>query len=175
MDELDFHGYIAAGSGRHNELVIPGRLQMPAAPADWPERLHPGSLNVRLFRDRLPPALSAGGRRATVEIFDLELFQPEFEIPHDRIGNNSFGRERGPRGGDAQVWRASLFVDGERVDTPQCWVLRRFGSRVGEQLELVSGARLRDVTLLADGRVVVVRVLGRWADMSNTVIAPHRQ
>src|ERR1051325_5267015 len=161
MDELDFYGYISPGTGHHHELVIPGRSLISAAPADWPESLYPGSLNVRLFPQRLPSALSIPGRRATVESLDLGLFQPEFQIPQDRIGNNSIGRERGPRGGDAQVWRAFIFQDGERVDTPQCWVLRRFGSRVGEQLELVAGSRLRDVKGIADDQVVMVKMLGR--------------
>jgi len=169
MDELIFHGYVAPGMGKHNELGIPGRLLISAtAPTDWPERLQPGSLNIRLFADRIPREFSAHGLPPTVTSLDAGRFQPEFEIPQARIANNTIApdRVRGPRGGDAQVWRAFLSDEGRALDIPQAWVLRRFGSQVGEQLELVSGSRLRDTPGIENDRVVAVRILGRWQTSS---------
>jgi hypothetical protein len=164
VDELDFHGQVATGVGNHSKLGIPGRGQIPAAPNDWPATLHGGSLNIKLFTHRMPAAFKAHGLLPSVRSLDSELFRPEFVIPQDRIARNTIGRERGPKGGDAQVWRAAIFFDGKHLTTPPCWVLRRFGSEVGEQLELVSGERLRDVPAIAkDWSVVMVRMFGQWS------------
>ena len=160
--EIEFHGCIATGVGRHNELGIPGRSQLSAAPSDWPDKLYPGSLNVELFPDRLPAVFKEHGLPTSVVSLDAGFFEPELEIPHNQIAANTIGRDRGPRGGDAQVWRAYVYSDNRRIEMPQCWVLRRFGSRVRERLELVAGSRLRDIPGIVNGRIVMVRMLGRW-------------
>lgn len=167
MDELIFQGHVSKGVGHHNELGIPGRCQLgTAAPDDWPEKLHPGSLNVELPKGGVPQAFQQHGLPVAVESLDAGLFQPEFEIRQDQIAGNTIrpGPDRGPRGGDAQVWRAFLYEGDRPIGTPQCWVLRRFGSRVNQRLELVAGSRLRDIAELRDdGRIVVtVRMQGRW-------------
>jgi hypothetical protein len=104
-------------------------------------------------------------RRLTnrVSELDQERFVPEFEILRNEFRNNKLGPRPGvPRGGDAQVWRALLRHGG--VGTViKCWALRRFGSQVGEQLELVADRRLRDFGL-DDGLRVEVALLGEWRD-----------
>jgi hypothetical protein len=163
MDVLVFRGCVSKGVGHHNELGIPGRSQLGAVvPNDWPEKLRPGSLNIELPKGGVPQAFQQHGLPVSVESLDTGLFQPEFEIMQGQIAGNTIGRERGPRGGDAQVWRAFLFADGRPLDTPQCWVLRRFGSRVGQRLELVAASRLRDAPGIVDGLVVTVRMQGHW-------------
>ena len=58
-----------------------------------------------------------------------------------------------PKKGSAQVWRATLTVEDRDHN---CWVLRRFGSGVGEQLELLSDDHLRTTCDLTNGQQVVV-------------------
>jgi hypothetical protein len=65
-----------------------------------------------------------------------------------------------PNGGDAQVWRARIEVVGSEL-TLDCWALRRFGSRVGEQLEFVAADKLRDLGL-ENGQKVVAILFGSW-------------
>jgi CTP-dependent riboflavin kinase len=161
MDELRFEGTICTGKGQHTTLVVPGKRALPDAPADWPEELYPGSLNVVV--DRYPDEFRLRGLENSVTELDRGCFVPAFEIPRSQILNNLLCPRPGvPRGGDAQVWRATLFVPtAER--TLECWVLRRFGSRVGEQLECVAGHRLRD-SGLEDGDRIRVVVCGMWSD-----------
>jgi hypothetical protein len=73
-----------------------------------------------------------------------------------------------PRRGVAQVWRAAVrrFQDGLSVD---CWMLRRIGSGVGQQLELVSGERIRDRGY-QDVELVEVSIYGRW-DTAPTAVS----
>ncbi len=46
VDGLKFEGVVAAGIGKHSELIVPGRVVLREPPHDWPEVLFPGSLNV---------------------------------------------------------------------------------------------------------------------------------
>jgi hypothetical protein len=48
MDKLEFEGTVINGLGTHSELLVPGRALLPQAPTDWPETVHPGSLNLRV-------------------------------------------------------------------------------------------------------------------------------
>ena len=161
MDALEFSGAVVEGKGGHNELGVPGKSQVPSAPDDWPTVLYPGSLNVRL--KAWPKEFASRGLMMSVECLDAGLFTPEFEITRDQFAKNSIYPRAGvPRGGDAQVWRANIVVAGRVVEPATCWALRRFGSRVGEQLELVSGVRLRDAFSLENAMEVVVRLFGTW-------------
>jgi len=158
MTELVFGGVVTGGIGCHATLHVPGRAELRAAPADWPERLHPGSLNVAV--DQYPREFMS--RRLTNRISELDKgwFVPEFELLRGQFRNNKQGPRPGvPRGGDAQVWRALLSHDGGTAI--RCWALRRFGSQVGEQLEFVADGRLRD-SGLDDGLRVRAALLGEW-------------
>ena len=159
MKELAFGGVVGTGVGRHATLFVPGRDAMPEVPDDWPRKLYPGSLNVRV--DKYPAGFQEHGLANQVDALDRGRFSPAFEIPRGQLGNNSLRpRPRVPRGGDAQVWRARIVAEvGGQVVV--CWALRRFGSRVGEQLEFVSDRRLRDDGL-RDGQRVLAVLLGVW-------------
>lgn len=152
---------MSTGIGRHSTLRVPGRNTLIRAPNDWPEALYAGSLNVRI--DQYPVEFRQHGLADTVVELDTGRFAPEFEIFRDELGNNQLGpRPDAPRGGDAQVWRAKISVPGAGP-IYKCWALRRFGSRVGEQLEFVADQRLRDLGL-KDGQRVLATLLGVWRD-----------
>jgi hypothetical protein len=137
--ELVFGGWLCRGIGQHSNLGVPGRDELPHAPPDWPIRLEPGSLNVCI--DRFPAQMSR------VEDLDNGQFAPAFVIPRNRL--------RGNMRGDGQVWSAKVGTVND------CWVLRRIGSMVGRQLELVAGRRLLGSDLYI-GRWVEVVMYGDW-------------
>lgn len=148
------------------DLYVPGRGELLSAPDDWPERLHPGSLNVGI--DTYPDDLARRGLPNRTEALDSGLFLPTFEIAREQFRNNLLvPRPDVPRGGDAQVWRAKLIV-ADTGTSISCWALRRFGSRVREQLEFVAERRLRDEGLVDRLRVHAV-LLGRWRDESAII------
>jgi len=162
MDVLTFRGYIGSGVGRYSEMTIPGRAALPDAPNDWPETLQSGSLNVKIASDGYPNELLSRCNGELVQKLDSQVFCPTFEIPRNAIQNNKLKPEPDqPRRGDAQVWRAALLVPDRQVPF-DCWVLRRFGSRVKEQLEIVSDKHLRTELGLVDGANVVVHLYGTW-------------
>jgi hypothetical protein len=118
-----------------------------------------GSLNVRV--ERYPRAMADHGLANRIAELDKGLFRPAFRIARDQFRNNRLGPRPGvPNGGDARVWRAQ--IDAEGQPTIHCWALRRFGSRVGEQLEFVSAERLRDRGLQT-GQNVIAKIFGDWA------------
>lgn len=149
---LEFQGRIAPGSGRFSEMVIAGRSALRDVDPEWPEELCPGSLNV--FVEGYPPKFSRAGTVPRTTTLDDAVLAPEFIIPGRLIKNNLLTDPQGePR--DAQVWRARLTVPEKRLDI-QCWVLRRFASRMDRWLELVSAENLRATYGLEDGDRVVV-------------------
>lgn len=161
MIDLMFEGVVSRGRGEHSTLVVPGRGALSGAPADWPEQLYPGSLNVRVIR--YPPQLAEHGLLNAVSTFDQGHFVPEIEIPQAQFGNNRLApTAREPRRGNGQAWRARLEVPCEGL-VVNCWLLRRIGSAVGEQLEFVADRRLRDLGLV-EGTHVRASVLGSWRD-----------
>ena len=158
MKTLVFKGYITAGVGRHVELGIPGRGKLPEAPADWPEKLQPGSLNIRVDHKGYPPELTTCDPFLGIKTLDRKLFAPAFLIPQNKMQNNKLKPcAEMPDQGTAQVWRALLHT-GQGSSTYAVWVLRRFGSNVGEQLELVSDVHLRKTLSLADGMATTVEL-----------------
>lgn len=160
MDQLEFAGSVVNGIGRHSELVIPGRLKIPGCPNDWPEELFPGSLNVLVTR--YPDEFVSRGFPPVVTTLDVAGFEPQFSIARHLMHNNTLvATPAMPRRGDAQVWMASLVASEQEV---RCWVLRRIGSALREQIELVSNVKLRDNLNLSRERrwPVVVKMFGYW-------------
>lgn len=158
MDALLFAGRVATGIGCHSNLVVPGGGALKQGANGWPLLLHPGSLNIRV--DVFPPQLGEHGLPDEVSALDSGLFAPAFEILRDEFGNNKLRASRdNARRGDAQVWRAKIDTQGHEI--ADCWVLRRFGSRVGNQLEFVANRRLRDEGLSDDQPVSAV-LFGHW-------------
>ncbi len=93
MTELLFGGVVSSGLGCHAMLYVPGRAELRAAPADWPEHLHPGSLNVSV--DLYPPEFMNRGLRSRVSELDQGRFVPEFEILRNQFRNNKLGPRPG--------------------------------------------------------------------------------
>lgn len=160
MDRLVFAGEVKRGKGRYSEMTIPGRNLLKSAPRDWPESLCPGSLNVRINTYPNGFVHRCGGSDITA--LDLGRFAPALEIPRNLITKNYLvPTESCPRGGNAQVWRATLTVHGSGA-ARACWVLRRFASTLTQDLELVSDVHLRTVLGLLDGTRVRVEMEGDW-------------
>lgn len=154
MTTISFRGVIANGVGKHVELHVPGRNEISQAPHDWPVTLHKGSLNVRISPGGYPPLFANLGLPEVIRSLDTKAFPGDFEIAQHEFGNNGLGPVPGmPNKGSAQVWRATLLVNGRNLP---CWALRRYGSDVGEQLELVSHLHMRSAFHLANGQEVVV-------------------
>ena len=140
MDGLTFEGQIINGRGTYVELGVPGRDDVEGLPQDWPEKLCPGSLNFEIIR--YPAAFVEKGIAKSAKSLDIMGFAPAFELARDAFENNQLGPRPGmPHGGSAQVWRAKLYV---RSQVEDCWVLRRFGSGLGRELEIVSAFNLRE-------------------------------
>lgn len=162
MKVLTFIGAVVTGIGRHKELGVPGRDSLASAPSDWPRVLQPGSLNVRVQDDGYPPEFSRMRMPLTVESLDLGFFLPAFKISQAEFTNNRIGSAGVADGdGSAQVWRARLNANKDRI---RCWVLRRFGSTLRHQLEIVSHEHIRDTYGLADERrwPGTLEVFGSW-------------
>jgi hypothetical protein len=154
MNVISFNGVIGDGVGRYVELHVPGRDEIPQAPVDWPTTLHKGSLNVRVSPDGYPALFAELGLPNSVRSLDKKPFPATFEIAQQEFSNNQLRAEPNmPHKGSAQVWRAILKASGHEYP---CWVLRRYGSGVGEQLELLSDVHMRSTHQLVNGQVVVV-------------------
>jgi hypothetical protein len=160
MDKLKFEGTVINGIGQHHELLVPGRLLLPQAPSDWPETLHPGSLNLQVAS--YPPAWRERGMGNSVRGLDSGAFRPEFVIPQGRMGNNLLAPTPSkPKRGIGQVWRASLAANG---CVRGCWILRRIDSGLRDALELVSADPIRTRMGLACEKdwPATLTVYGRW-------------
>lgn len=163
-DELRFKGRIIKGRGGHADLLVPGRDDVPDAPPDWPQELFPGSLNVLVTV--YPTEFEARGLPKTVKVLDTAGFVPAFRIPQTGMLRNKLTPQPGaPDRGTGQVWRAELVVDNHRVS---CWVLRRVGSGLGNELELVSGEGIRVTYGLHEECEwpAEVRMFGSWMTSS---------
>jgi hypothetical protein len=137
--------------------VIPDRNKLPSAPDDWPDNLEPGSLNVGVAANGWPSEFTGVPSGKGAQKLDSRRFPPAFIIPHDKIGGNFTPTPENPDKGTAQVWRAVL-----RASNPnrsrKVWILRRIGSGLKAQIEIVSDVRLKDVMSLADGVTVEVEM-----------------
>lgn len=132
-DELVFTGEVINGRNGHHQLVIPGRNDLQDAPKDWPEKLFPGSLNVLV--SSYPVELGQRGLTNSVKVFDTAGFRPALAIPQAKMINNLLAPHQGmPERGKAQVWRATVTSNGKTIG---CWVLRRIGSGLAQELELL--------------------------------------
>jgi len=150
-----FKGEISSGIGKHTELYVPGYNQLVKAPENWPEKLHPGSLNVRISSTGYPSIFSEREGAPSIFTLDEGIIPCAFEIPYDSFGNNALRpTAQMPKRGTAQVWRSTLAIVEQEID---CWVLRRYGSMVGEVLEVVSHVHLRTAYELQDGQRVQLR------------------
>jgi hypothetical protein len=162
LDAIVFRGVVVDGVGKHHKMRIPGRNELLSGPSEWPERLWPGSLNVSIAADGYPPEFAARSLPPQLTALDRGVFRLAFEIPHDQILANTFApTPENPRHGRAQVWRADL----AKRDSPvalDCWVLRRFGSKMHDRLELVAGCALRPLGF-ANGQPVSVTMFGEFA------------
>jgi hypothetical protein len=139
------------------QLHVPGRSELSACPSDWPEKLCLGSLNVRVAADGYPSLFLERGLSNTVASLDSNCYRANFDIAQDQFGNNKlFPDQSAPRKGSAQVWRAVLGANGRHIP---CWVLRRYGSGLINELELLSHEHLRSAYHLEDGQRVTVTLL----------------
>jgi hypothetical protein len=165
---LEFRGVVRPNKGRFAEdMVIPGKHAMSSAPDDWPLRLEPGTLNVGINDDGFPASFTGLGKGEGLKKLDNSEFRPAFVIHQADIVNNTVRpTQRSPLKGTAQVWRARLQVvsSGQEVE---CWVLRRIGSGIASQIELVSDKHLRTHLGLMDGTNVIVTMIEGGSEASG--------
>lgn len=159
MQKLEFIGVVRSNTGKfHKEMVVPGREALASAPDDWPDRLAPGTLNIGIDPNKYPNEFAAIGTSDGMKRFDEGRFMAAFVIDQHEINGNTLKPKPGqPRRGTAQVWRAELSVicTGE---TAKCWMLRRIGSSISSQIELVSEGHLRSQLKLDDGTPVRITI-----------------
>jgi CTP-dependent riboflavin kinase len=162
MNSIVFKGVVTNGVGQHVELYVPGRDEISQAPSDWPTVLCKGSLNIQIAADGYPPIFKEWGLQDSAKSLDAKRFPCAFEVAQREFGNNKLvpNAEMLHRG-SAQVWRAVLSANDQNI---KCWVLRRYGSGLAKQLELLSDKHLRNEYGLQDGQAVVVTFLGSIAD-----------
>ena len=166
LRSLMFRGRTVRGVGLYSKMVIPGRSDLPSAPANWPIRLQPGSLNVLIeeYPNGFKPPC---GRTEGVYRLDDQSFRCAFFIPGDHIANNELMYQGEPS--PAQVWRAKLDVPDKALSI-NCWVLRRMGSNVGSGLagnvlEVVSDKHLRsEFDLYGDDQEVALTIFAGVVD-----------
>lgn len=164
-DKLEFMGKVIKGSGCFSkQLYVPGETEIPGLIRDWPDEVQSGTLNVLIDDNGWPECYLAKFGKKT-EGLDLRQFQPELELHHSKIGNNTLAPREGEREdkGNAQIWRSHLTKIESGVSI-QCWVLRRIGSRMPHRLECVAGERIRTVLELPESRNNPVRLVieGIW-------------
>lgn len=160
MRTLEFIGKVRSNKGKfHKDMVIPGRMALGSAPAEWPTQLIPGTLNVGIDENGFPSDLDGIGKSDRVRKFDEGNFKPAFVIAQEEIiGNTMKPKDGQPLRGTAQVWQTEL-CNLSTGATVRCWMLRRVGSGISAQIELVSEYHLREHLGLSDGTSVKVTIL----------------
>jgi hypothetical protein len=160
-NQLIFQGIVRCGVGQFaKKLVIPGSEEISLSIRDWPERLQPGTLNIRV--EVFPMEYSEKFGQENLKFLDRGKFRPEATLKAEEIKNNTLPpTPEFPERGRAQIWRAIL-TKVESGNSETCWVLRRIDSGLCVDLELVSSKRLRDQLVLEDGDKVVVEMEGTW-------------
>jgi hypothetical protein len=142
MRKLEFIGAVRSNKGEFSrDMVVPGRDSLVVAPADWPLKLALGTLNIAVNDDGFPEGFEEIGKGDGLNKFDEGKFRPELAIPPWRIARNTLQPlPDQPMRGAAQVWRAELqVISTGRV--AKCWMLRRLGSGIVSQIELVQWVR----------------------------------
>ena len=81
MDQIEFTGKVINGTGKHSELFVPGRSEVPDCPIDWPEKLFPGSLNVRI--SKYPDEFAARRLPSFVATLDVASFASAWRVQRD--------------------------------------------------------------------------------------------
>ena len=150
MEAIEFKGKVGSGVGKYVELHVPGRGELPQSPDDWPWVLCKGSLNIHVDPDGYPELFDEIGLPRTTRSLDQKPIACSFEIGQSEFGNNKLQpTETMPQRGAAQVWRAILIANEQKI---ACWVVRRYGSGLRDQLEVVSDLHLRTAYGLVDGQ-----------------------
>jgi hypothetical protein len=162
-ESMRFFGVAAEGCGRFaEELILPTKDRLSQPIRDWPDLPAEGTLNVHIEESGFPPEYLANFKEASFRCLDTRLFVPEAELPWTDIGGNTLPPTPSrPDRGRAQVWRATI-INVKREAMHLCWVLRRIGSALRVELELVADENLRNAMLIEDGTKVEVRMEGTW-------------
>ena len=165
MRKLEFRGSVRSNQGAFSQqMVIPGRKGLVLSPEDWPAKLAPGTLNIAIPDDGFPNDWEQLGKGDGLKKLDEGKLEPELAIPPWRIAGNTLQPTPDePVRGSAQVWRAELEV-AATGESATCWMLRRLGSDIVSEIELVSDEHLRSRLNLCDGMAVKVTV---WEAESN--------
>jgi hypothetical protein len=161
---LRFIGVVRPGIGKFaKQLELPKRESLSTVIRDWPDVPQPGTLNVRV-QDGFPAEFIAAFGQPDVRLLDSRRFAPEAELNWQEIGSNTLPPQPNrPDRGNAQVWRATL----RNLSTGAeclCWALRRIGSGLSVDFELVAGDKLRERLALSDGTPVEIDLEGQWID-----------
>ena len=161
---LRFKGLVRPGMGKFSKkLVLPSRSSLSKEIRDWPDVPQPGTLNVRV-KDGFPAEFINAFEQPNVQLLDTRRFAPEAELDWTEIKGNTLPPQpdRTDRG-NAKVWRAKL-RNLSTGDECSCWVLRRIGSGLSVDIELVAGEKLRDRLALIDQTPVEIDLDGEWID-----------
>ncbi len=159
MRKLVFSGTVRSNQGAFSrEMVVPGRKDLFLTPKDWPPKLEPGTLNIAIHDDGFPNDFDQLGEGDRLKKLDGRNFWPELAIPPWRIAGNTLEPTPDePVRGSAQIWRAELEVT-PTGEVATCWMLRRLGSDMLSEIELVSDEHLRRRLNLCDGIDVKVTI-----------------
>jgi len=159
MRKLEFIGTVQTGNGKFaQDMVIPGHGDLFMAPIDWPTELAPGTLNIKINDDGFPDGFNENGSGDGLIKFEEGKFRPTLLISPWKIPGNTLKDDSDhPTRGMAQLWRAELQVIATGKVTT-CWMLRRLGSDITSEIELVAEEHLRSRLNLSDGMVVKVTV-----------------
>ena len=162
MHKIVFKGSIVNGRGGHTELYVPGKKELQDSHPDWPIKLCSGSLNIKINNDGYPKEFKTNGLAETVKSLDAALFKAAFEIKQDQFGNNMLkATEAMPNRGAAQIWKSTLKIN---YSTIPCWALRRFGSGLAQELEVVSDVNIRNEHGLTKDKnwPCKIELYGKW-------------
>lgn len=159
MRTLEFIGTVQTGRCRFaHEMVIPGRDSLFLKPEDWPRRLAPGTLNIKINDGGFPPGFDDIGKGEGLTRLDEGNFGRALLISPWKIAGDTISYDSdNPTKGMGEIWRAKLQVVATGQAT-KCWMFRRIGSDMTSVIELLSEENLRTRLNLSDGTPVKVTV-----------------